>query len=360
MDHEHVAQSETIFAFFKNLLTADFLPHGHCYWWRPEIVWLHVVSDSVIALAYYSIPLMLVYFVRKRRDIPFSWIFSLFGAFILACGTTHVLAIWTLWTPVYRLDGIVKAITAALSIGTAAALYPLIPRFLSLKSPAQLEVLNKELESFSYSVSHDLRAPLRAIDGYSLTLLEEHSDKLGAEGRHALDRIRAGCQRMGQLIDDLLSLSHISRAQLGLERIDLTALVKSLVVELPPQGRTAEFQIAEGVEARADARLVRIVLENLIGNAWKYTSKTPKPVIEFGSVVEDGKLAYFVRDNGAGFDMAYVDKLFGVFQRLHREDEFPGTGVGLATVQRIVSRHGGKVWAKGAVGQGAAFYFTLS
>ena len=227
---------------------------------------------------------------------------------------------------------------------------------------AELSLLNQELEAFSYSVSHDLRAPLRAVDGFSNALLEDYADRLDREGRDLLNRIHAGAQRMNALIDDLLKLSRLSRAKLEPAPVDLSALAEEIcrqLQETTPE-RHVVLEIAPKLMAQGDPGLLRAALENLLGNAWKYTSKTPQPRIEFGRTEQDGQPVYFVRDNGAGFDMAYADKLFGAFQRLHHPGEFEGTGIGLATVRRIIHRHGGRIWAEAAPGQGATFYFTLS
>jgi signal transduction histidine kinase len=226
---------------------------------------------------------------------------------------------------------------------------------------AQLAAANKELEAFSYSVSHDLRAPLRSIDGFSLALLEDSADRLDGEGKDHLQRIRAATQRMGMLIDDLLNLSRMTRAEIRKEAVNLSNLAHSVATglqEAQPE-RRIEFRIQDRLEARADARLVQVILENLLGNACKFTSKRSSACIEFGKTNHNGSSAYFVRDNGAGFDSAYTNRLFGAFQRLHGSAEFPGTGIGLATVQRIIHRHGGEIWAEGAVEKGATFYFTL-
>jgi len=226
----------------------------------------------------------------------------------------------------------------------------------------QLETTNKELESFSYSVSHDLRAPLRAIDGFSQALLEDYADILDEAGRKHLHRVREASQRMGELIDDLLNLSRVTRKELRLETVNLGEMAENIAAELQrshPERQVA-FASAEGLQANVDRGLMRVVLENLIGNAWKFSGKRADAKIEFGLVKDNGKSAYYLRDNGAGFDMAYADKLFGAFQRLHGQKEFSGTGIGLATVQRIIHRHGGSVWAEGKVNEGATFYFTLS
>jgi signal transduction histidine kinase len=226
---------------------------------------------------------------------------------------------------------------------------------------AQLEVANKELESFSYSVSHDLRAPLRSIDGFSQALLEDCADKLEPQNRDYLQRIRARSQQMAQLIDDLLNLARMTRKEMKLAEVDLSAVARQIIKDLRERdpGREVEARITDGVVVTADPALIKIALENLLWNAWKFSTKQPHAVIEFGTHVVPEGTGFFVRDNGAGFDMAYVDKLFGAFQRLHGADEFPGTGVGLATVRRIISRHGGRVWAEGKPGEGAAFFVTL-
>ena len=639
--------------FFRQLfVSGDFQPHGFCYRWNSGLVWLNVLSDALIALAYFTIPFTLLWFIRKRRDLPFSWMFTLFGAFIIACGTTHVMEVWNLWHAEYWLAGIIKAITALASILTAILLVQLVPKALALPSPDELKEVNRhlvertkelartnaelasgnkalqhlqeqqrllfdsipypvwvyesytlaikdvnqsairsygysreeflsltikdlrpaedipenvkkaplgaqtagsckhrkkngdvidveitsgtvvfegrdarlvvatdvterkqteealrqsderlnllvqgvkdyailmldpegrittwndgaerikgyradeiigqhfskfytpeavaqdkpsqdlkiaaeqwrfeeegwrvrkdgtrfwanvvitalrdktgqlrgfgkvtqditerrqaaeeverqrnelaqsnaeliatnnELEAFSYSVSHDLRAPLRSIDGFSLALLEDYEEKLDAGGKDNLHRVRAATQRMGVLIDDLLNLSRVTRTEMKLQRVDLSAIGRSIAADLrnsQPE-RRSEFKVQEDLEAYADSHLMRIALENLIGNAWKFTSKRESACIEFGKTHCNGSLAYFVRDNGAGFDPARAERLFGAFQRLHDTNDFPGTGVGLATVQRIIHRHGGRIWAESAVERGATFYFTL-
>ncbi|HEX3764302.1 MAG TPA: ATP-binding protein [Kofleriaceae bacterium] len=383
--------------FLKQLVSSEgFMPHGHCYLWRPALVWLHVLSDALITLAYTSIPFTLIYFARRRRDLPFEWMFLCFGVFIIACGATHALEIWTLWTPTYWLSGLVKAITAAASLPTAVLLIKLVPRALAVPSPQQLarahhelqraneslerrlaerdraehalraakdaaETAYAELESFSYSVAHDLRAPLRAMSGYSTTLIEDHADRLDADARARLDRIAAGAVRMSEIIDALLSLARLSRPATRREPVDLTRLAHEVVDQLRAgePGRQVEFIAARDLVVEGDPDLLRVVLDNLLGNAWKFTSKQREARIELGRDDAGGGSAYYIRDNGAGFDMALADRLFAPFKRLHTVSEFAGTGIGLATVQRIVRRHGGRIWADSAPSRGATFHFTL-
>jgi len=223
------------------------------------------------------------------------------------------------------------------------------------------EAANHELETFSYSVSHDLRAPLRAIDGFSQALLEEYGDRLDAAGAGYLRRVLAATLRMSELIEALLSLSRISRTALRIQEVDLSAVARSVIEELraaEPE-RRVEFEVAEGVVVRGDPRLLRLVLQNLLANAWKYSRKRDCAHVEFGRAFVDGEQAWFVRDDGVGFDMTYAERLFTAFQRLHREEDFEGTGVGLAIVQRIVHMHGGRVWGEGVVDDSAVFFFTL-
>jgi PAS domain S-box-containing protein len=637
----------------------EFMAHGYCYMWNPGLVWLHVISDSLIALSYFTIPFTLLWFVRKRRDLPFSWIFLLFGAFIVACGATHVMEVWNLWHAQYWLAGGLKAVTALASVATAILLVRLVPQALELpnlsdwaranvvleseiherreleidlrmsesrfreqaelldltfdavivrnlrneitywnhgaeelygwraqeilgkvthellqtvfaKELAEVEAetrergswegelmhrrrdgsvvtvssrwvlrrdgdgvpngilesnrdisakreaeesrrqseernrlyeirfrllidavkdyaivsldagglvtswnsgaqrlkgysaeeivgqhvrrlylkediergkleeelrraaaeghveeegwrlrkdgsrfwaevvttalrdaggeligfvkidkditsrhaseeqirklnleltqrvdelgsANRDLESFSYSVSHDLRAPLRRVDGFARILKQEHSAKMTPDAIHYLDRILTAATHMGQLIDDLLNLARIGRLELRRERAQIAGLVKQAIAELPTeaQERNIEWWVEPLPELDCDARLLKLVFANLLSNAVKFTRKQANAVIEVGSRVTDGQPTIFVRDNGVGFDTQYADKLFGVFQRLHRQEDFEGTGIGLATVQRIVRRHGGEIWAESKVNSGTTFFFTL-
>ena len=226
----------------------------------------------------------------------------------------------------------------------------------------QLETANKELEAFSYSVSHDLRAPLRSIDGFGQALIDDYAQDLPEPARRYLDRIRSSTKQMGLLIEGLLNLARVSRRQLERRQVDLSEIAKQVVNGLQQRepDRAVEVSVWDGMRADGDAHLLYAVLENLVGNAWKFTSKKDKARVEIGALRDRGHTIFYVRDNGAGFDMTYADKLFGAFQRLHAVSDYTGTGIGLATVQRIVHRHGGRIWAEAEVGKGADFYFTLA
>jgi light-regulated signal transduction histidine kinase (bacteriophytochrome) len=226
----------------------------------------------------------------------------------------------------------------------------------------QLQVLNKEAENFSYSIAHDLRAPLRWIGGFAQALEQGHASQLDAEGRRFIQKIRDSTEQMGTLLDGLIELAHFSRTDLRRMPVDVTAAVRWVASELQQDDpeRKVQLVVAEGITANGDPRLLQRVLENLLNNAYKFTAKRVPARVEFGTAPQgDGRVAYFVRDNGIGFDMAYADQLFGAFQRLHGAKEYPGTGIGLATVERIIRRHGGQVWAEGGENTGATFYFTL-
>jgi light-regulated signal transduction histidine kinase (bacteriophytochrome) len=224
-----------------------------------------------------------------------------------------------------------------------------------------LRVANQEMEAFSYSVSHDLRAPLRAIDGFSRILIDDFQSTLSQDGITHLQKIRMASAQMGQLIDDMLRLSRINRAEVRFDPVDLSLLVHSVFNELQSREpeRVVSIEITPGLQTLADERLLRVAIENLMSNAWKFTGKTARAKIEVGQIKTGDKPAFFIRDNGVGFDMAYANKLFGAFQRLHSTEDFPGTGIGLAIVQRVIHKHGGRIWAEAVKDEGATFYFTL-
>ena len=536
------------------MLFDSFLPHGYMYVWNPALIELHVVSDALIALSYLTIPVTLVYFIRKRRDISFSWTFVCFGAFIVACGATHLMEIWTIWFPVYWFSGALKAFAACASVATALLLIRVTPQVLALPgtrwlvdlnqklkaevdhgtqaefehrrstkgleilvaertaeltasiqslaeseeryralvehapeaivvldteerrfvdlnknaerlfamsraellregppevSPsvqpegwrlaeraaaelakaldnatprfewthrdaagqeipceislvrlpsssrtlvrgsitdiserkraeeevrkmnmelerrvtertAQLETANQDLESFTYSVSHDLRAPLRHMDGFSRILMEEYGAQLPPGAMRHLERVREGTLHMGHLVDDLLNLAHIGRGTLSLRPTDPNELVAEVIrgLEEEARGRTVDWRVDRLSPVECDRGLMRQVFSNLLSNALKFTRHQESTVIEVGEVRVEGEPVMFVRDNGVGFDKRYANKLFQVFQRLHGE-EFEGTGVGLAIVHRILQKHGGSISAESAPQKGAAFFFTV-
>jgi PAS domain S-box-containing protein len=522
----------------KLLAVNGYLPHGYCLSWSPLLVLTYVISDVLIFLSYSSMPLALAYFVRQRKDFPYRWLLGMFAAFIMACGTTHLMGAIVLWRPLYGLDALLKAATAFISVITAIALWPLIPHALKLPSPTQLRRINeelqteiterkcveealrqakqaaedglqkermiraaivefsedaivsktldgiitswnqaaekmfgyrseeiigrsvcllipsehqameesllaaigrsesvklhetervrkdggritvsvtispirdnagrvvgaskiardvterkqaeqeirrlnadlerrvvertaelttanRELDSFSYAVSHDLRAPLRAMCGFSQALIEDYGSQLQGEAMVYLEQIDIAGRKMSDLIDGLLVLSRSTRCKLRQDAVDLSALSERLLAELMESApeRQVAVQVEAGLQVHGDLRMVEVMMRNLLGNAWKYTAHAPAPSIRVYAEQQDGARRFCVADNGAGFDMAHANRLFQPFQRLHRQEEFPGIGIGLATVQRIVHRHGGVIEARGEPGKGAAFYFTLS
>lgn len=345
----------------------QFLPHGHCYLWTPGVLWTHVISDILIAMAYFTLPFVLIYITRRRRDLPFDWLVVCFGVFIVACGMTHVINVWNVWHAAYWLEAAIKVITAAASVPTAILLWRSLPDILSLPSQRQvrdanesLARANRELEAFTASVSHDLRSPLTTIAGQA-GLLELSLPNATEEQRRRLTRIQGSVKQMSELIDALLALSRISRHTLHREIVDVSALAEGIVQEMSQKdpARQVTVTIQPSMTVHGDPRLLADLFENLLSNAWKFTSKTSQPRIEIGQSHHGSMSTLHVRDNGAGFDMLYEQKLFKPFQRLHGASEFDGSGVGLATVARIIDRHGGRIWAEGKPHAGAVFYFTL-
>jgi len=361
---------------------SGFMPHGHCYLWNGPLVWTMVSSDFLIGLAYASISICL-YLLVRRIKLPFSGMFLAFGLFIAACGLTHFMEIYTLWIPAYWVSAFVKIVTAVASVMTAIWLFPLMKRIMRLACEVKvsderrvmledltsklraktvsLEAVNQELEAFCHSVSHDLRAPLRSMMGFSNSVLDDFGDKLEPQARADINRVINAAKKMGDLVDGLLNLSKLTRGDILNVPVNLSQLVSGIATDLQataPQ-RQVSFVIEDDLIVRGDPHLLQAALVNLLTNAWKFTGKTENARIEFGKKDEDKAFVYFVKDNGVGFDMQFSNKLFGTFQRLHPEREFPGTGIGLATVQRIIKRHGGEVWAHARVSEGATFYFTI-
>jgi signal transduction histidine kinase len=345
----------------------QFLPHGHCYLWTPGVLWTHVIADILIAMAYFTIPFVLLYITRRRRDLPFDWLVVCFGVFIVACGMTHVINVWNVWHTAYWLEGLIKVITAAASVPTAILLWRSLPGILSLPSQRQLRDANeslaranRELEAFTASVSHDLRSPLTTIAGQA-GLLELSLPNGTEEQRRRLTRIQGSVRQMSELIDALLALSRIARHTLHREIVDVSEMAEGIIQDMRQKdpARQVAVTIQPNMSVHGDRRLLGDLFENLLSNAWKFTSKTAAARIEIGLSTHGSMATLYVRDNGAGFDMLYEQKLFKPFQRLHGASEFDGSGVGLATVARIIDRHGGRIWAEGKPQAGAVFHFTL-
>lgn len=394
--------------FLQHLFnTEGFPPRWLCgTGWLPFTGWFMIASDLMIFGAYLSIPLLLLYFINKKKDMVFHRIFWLFAAFIFACGISHLLDATMFWWPAYRLNALERFLTGLVSWATVFALIPIIPVALSLRSPKalqqevderrraendlarlnedleriisdrthdlnqkawQLEAANRELEAFSYSVSHDLKAPLRKIQQFSEMVqtqyLQNPQVEISQSGnlKMYLERIVVNSSEMGNLIEDLLSFSRLANADLKSEPVNLSELAANIARDYLAQEpeRQAEFKIQPGIVTRGDATLLQTVLQNLLGNAWKYTAQKPHALIEFGLCDERQMRCCFVRDNGAGFDMSGVHRLFKPFQRLHAKSDFPGSGIGLANVQRVLSRHGGRIWVEAKPNEGAVFYFSL-
>jgi len=342
-------------------------PQGHSYGWDSSLIWANVLPDLALAIGFFIIPFFLLKFSRRRRDVRFSALLVSFAIFVLSSGVTHLIAIWNIWHTDFALEAAMKVLAACAAFPTAILLWRSVRELIRLPSRRQLREVNdslaranRELEAFTASVSHDLRSPLTTIAGQA-GLLEMSITNPTEDQRRRLGRIQSSVKQMSELIDALLSLSRISRHTLHREIVDVTALVETIVNDLKQRDpdRQVAISVQSNMTVHGDRRLVADLFMNLIMNAWKFTSKTANATIEIG-MVEAGPMAtLFVRDNGAGFDMAYEKKLFKPFQRLHGNSEFEGTGIGLATVARIIDRHGGRIWAEAKPNAGAVFYFSL-
>ena len=348
--------------------TEQFMPHGTSYLWTTAVIWMHAIPDLLIALACFSIPFVLAYITRRRKDLQMNWLILSFGIGAAACGAMHLLAVWNIWHAEYWIEGLAKIITAASSIPAAILLWRYLPEILSLPSQRQLQTANerlaranRELEAFTASVSHDLRSPLTTIAGQAGLLELSIGNTATEDQRRRLQRIQSSVKQMSELIDALLVLSRISRHTLRRELVDVNTLIDGVMADLRQRdpSRHIDLTVQPGMSVHGDRRLISDLFANVLSNAWKFTSKIERARVDIGQKVEGSMSTLYVRDNGAGFDMTYASKLFKPFQRLHSPSEYEGSGVGLATVARIVDRHGGKIWAEARPNEGAVFYFTL-
>ncbi|MEQ9364705.1 MAG: ATP-binding protein [Leptospirales bacterium] len=363
--------------FFARLFSSsNFMPHGHCYMWLPEVLWLHVVSDLIIGLSYLSIPFALVYFVVKRKDLRLRWPLWLFALFIVACGVNHFMNILVLWTPVYRVEGLLKGVTGVLSIGTAALLWPLIPQLLALPSPAQLEESNEKLESanqnlsasnaelekFAYVASHDLKEPLRTVGSFVDLLVKRYKGKLDERADEYIQFMQDGIARMSALIEDLLAYSRLQRGANPFKRVDLHQVFHNIADDLRSsiESSGACLRVQQMRAVHGDSNLLRVLFQNIVSNAIKFRGSEP-PLIEIRCEdVDDGdQVLVQVKDNGIGMDEGYADRVFEIFQRLHGLGEFEGTGIGLASCKKIAQLHGGQIWYKANDGPGTTFFVRL-
>lgn len=387
--------------FFARLFSDDFMPHGHCYQWAPEVLWLNVLSDLAIGLAYFSIPVALYVFASRRKDLEFRSIFLLFASFILACGSTHLINVYTVWHGTYRIEGVVKAITATVSVTTALVLWPLIPKALKLPSPTQMEEANaalraendrrerveqelrelnaqleervaqrtrelersnEDLEQFAYVASHDLQEPLRMVTSYADLLQRRMEGELDEKTERYFGYVVEGAERMRGLIDDLLTYSRTSTA--GAEASE------ELPLDRPLDRALENLRGAiEESEARIERRELPIVhgnltsftqvFQNLVGNAIKYRRPGEPPRIRITAESREDECIVSVQDHGIGVPEEHRDRIFEVFTRLHARERYPGTGMGLALCKRVVERRGGRMWVEAAPDGGSVFRFTV-
>ena len=346
----------TDMGWLDRLWSLRFMAHGYCYLWRPEILWPHVISDALIAASYYSIPLILLFFVRKRRDIPFNRLMIVFAIFILACGTTHLIEIFSVWEPMYRLQAVVKMITAAVSVTAVAMLIPAIPQVLTFPSLAgsnrrlarianELRRSNHDLAQFAYVASHDLQEPLRMV-ALNLDLLERrHGVELDEAAIKSLAFAREGADRMRDLLDGLLSYGTIDEVPVPAPAGDLDAALTQVLDDLHSEIVATQAEIIRSPLPRLPIPAIhaRILFRHLLTNALRFRDPARHPQITITPFDEDGRIGLVVGDNGIGIPPQHRERVFRMFQRLHERGRYPGIGVGLATVKKIAERNGGRV-----------------
>jgi signal transduction histidine kinase len=354
------------------LLRSDqFMPHATCYLRNPKVILLHVTSDLLIGLSYVSISTTLGYLVHKAsQDIPFHWMFLAFGLFIITCGFTHFMEVWTVWRAVYWLAGYVKLICAVASVATAIALYPLVPKIfasiravqLSEQRRLELQSANLELEAFTYSVSHDLRAPLRAVRGMAQCLSEDYGKQLEPGARHYLERIIGASKSMDALVRDLLEYTRVSRSAFELKAVDLKAALDEAQFLIHEDAKQSQAVIrVEGPmpQVLANHTLLGQVLSNLLGNALKFVAPGTKPMVRILVEAAPRTVRISISDNGIGIAPEFQEKIFRIFERLHSTDDYPGTGIGLAIVHKAMSQMKGEVGLESIQGKGSTFWIQL-
>lgn len=361
--------------------TGNFMPHGYCYLWQPDLVALHVISDSLITLAYTIIPFTLLYFIRKRKDLPFNWIFACFGLFIIFCGATHAMEIITLWKPLYWVSGLLKAATGIISIIIAILLIRLIPFALAIPSPAmlaqantdlktanealkttliELERSNEELARFAYVASHDLQEPLRMVSSYTQLLERKYKDQLDEDANQFIHFAVDGAKRMQQLITDLLAYSNIAANSQIFDEIDCNQLLQQVIENLKIAIEETQAKIIyENLPiVKGDKIKLLQLFQNLISNAIKFRGAAAPEIIIQTRLIEH-YWQFSIQDNGIGIEPQFFDKIFVMFQRLHGKQTYPGTGIGLAICKKIVEQHHGEIWVRSLLNKGTTFYFTL-
>ena len=355
--------------------TAGFMPHGMCIAWTPGLLWTLVGSDLVIALSYYSIPVALVWASRQRPGQQFQGMLLMFGAFIFACGTTHLVGVVTVWYPQYWLDAGVKLVTAGVSAATAVLLWPLVTsaaRYVRESEEAaeelrdktellrELEARNRELNNFVYLASHDLQEPLRTVSAASNLIRSRHRDALDDVGLRSLDFMTEAVQRMSTQIDDLLAHSRLGRAEQEVE-VDLREVLASVQEDLSDiiARTSADIEVGPMPVVHGRGRELRVLFQNLLGNALKFRHPDLRPVVRVTAQPADGGWRFEVADNGIGIAPEHRERIFQIFQRLHSRRDYEGTGIGLAHCQKIVETHGGRIWVESVPGEGSTFCFTL-